>query len=417
MILLLSSVFIFASIFISILELRSKPWKITPLLVVMHGVFYFWPFYDFILEINSLEYSYFSYFNLTPTIQDAKLYLFLSSISMFTLAFVSYVNVVVVLPIKIRNQKQFGNLEVYILATSIAILVAMAARNFSGDLLVFFSPSRKSLSLSGYERKLLFVAPCLLLYVFRFSQLYTLKKFTVVGLFCLLIVFILGQRRDIAALMLFFILLIKSDGLFNVRKSIKFQYRAALFFTTLIPTLWYARSFFTQLGRGDDIINPLSLRNPIELIFGSSTTGFASYFLQQRHIDLGNIKLFHSLEQMFLVVIPRSIYPDKPSTIPQVIKFSENDIGNISNFFINEAYMNFHGGLFIFIAFLGVCFNTLFKYSKDDNGNFSGFYLFCFANIILLFKNGWSDYIVTITMFFALLIFIRVFFGKLLRVR
>lgn len=393
------------SIVLAVLELRLHPWKILPVLVILHILFFFWPFFDFILGFNKLEYSYFSYFGLKATVTDAKFYLLVSSLSVFIISLTSYFNVVY----KLRKNFIYNgyvwhsNIKVLFVLLFVCCLVLLASRNFSGEWFVFFSPARKDLNISGYERKLLFVAPCLLLYFVRFSRFYTIRNFILIVLFSIMVVAILGQRRDIAALLLYSFLLIKYDSLSNLKFSRKFQVRAGLFFVTLIPSLWYARSFFTQLGRGGEIINPLTLRGPLELIFGSSTTGFASFFLQQRHLDSGAIETLHSIKQILGVAIPRSIYPDKLSTIPQVIKLEENDIGNISNFFVNEMFMNFFGLFPIFIFVFSVAMNTFYKYAKDQGGFLSGTYLFCFANVILLFKNGWSDYLITVVMFAILI--------------
>lgn len=391
------------SIIFSTIEISKHPWKISPILVILHGVFYIWPFYDFIFELNRLEYAYFEYFNLKPSTEYAVFYLFISSVCIFILSITSYANITFTsCEAKKKYEYSYSYFKVIFVILILVILVFFSARNFDGDLITFFTPARKAIDISGYERKLLFVLPCITLLIFRFCKAYTLFRFIVLAIICFAIVSILGQRRDLSALILFSTFLVMYYKLPNLNYSKKLQRRAGIILVICIPSLWYARSYFTQLGRGQDIINPFTLRNPIELIFGSSTTGFSSFFLQQKHLDSGAIEFLHSIKQLLGVAIPRIIYEDKISTIPQTIKFAEKDNGNISNFLINEFFINFQGFIFPIFLFFAITINEFYKKSVDVVGNITPMYFFCFANIILLFKNGWSDFIVTIMMFYIL---------------
>lgn len=394
---------------LSLIDLRRHPWKLLPVLVILHLMFFMYPFYDFILGEKVLEYHYFSYFGLFPDKGMAIVYLSIVTISLVIMSSVSFLNINLG-TLRFNNGDinpyNFKKFTFIILVVITGIIVLYANRNFTGSLYLFFSPARKELFLSGYERKFLFILPCLVITLYKFSNLYNKKFFLLYVLFGILIVSILGQRRDLINFCIFSFLIYNYDFLKDLKFSKKIQLYSGVFFITLIPLLWYARVIFTQIIRhGEITINPFTLRGPVELIFGSSTTGFMSFFLQQKYMDLGVIDKFHSIYQMLFVPIPRLFLDSKPSTIPQLIKMAEQDTGNISNFFINEFYMNF--GLFFFIGVLvfSIILNWLYFSMKDSNGDFNVIYLFLFCNLILLFKNGWSDYIITVILYVLLFYF------------
>lgn len=377
---------------------RRDPLNLVIPLAGMHFMFYFFPFFDYTSDFPSLDYQLSLYFGLAIERSEALYYLL--HMSTLFLVFLAASLFTFKRPLNQMYQTKISNIAAkkILLTILLVLLIAAAYAKFNGSLLLFFTPARKPLELSGYHRKLLVILPMII----AFLHLYQKRSFLGFVAFTVLmlpVLSILGQRREIVVFILF-AAMVNYKHLLNTRKIVLRFYTmvsAAVF--VAVPVSWYARAYSTQLLRGGFEVNPLTIRSPVELIFGSSTTGFESIFLQLRHWELGNIEFAHSFLMLISAPIPRAIWPDKIMSIPQTIKLHEQDIGNISSFFLNEFTFSFGIALsylaVIVFAWLLQKINSL----RSRRPLSDLIFIFAFANSILLFKNGWSDFLITACLF------------------
>jgi len=285
----------------------------------------------------------------------------------------------------------------YILYLLLFAIVFSLINNFNSDYFYqLFLPSRKEgLIQSGYQKLFLVSLPAILL-VFAYVRDGNVRLTALLGL---LILFITGQRRIIIN----FLLLALTLWIF-IRNNSKIQIRRFVLIGTLlvllIPGLWYARSYTTQIQNNrSEIINPLSTRSPLELIWGSSSSGFETMCYLEAFEDNIDFLPLHSFQYISASFIPRSVLPDKPLSITMQIKEDMGLAGNPSIFFTNEMLLN--GGVLgvILAFFVGGMLRVLI-----DLWGWK-FEIFALANVITLFKNGFSYFITEVIFVFLLLLF------------
>lgn len=299
---------------------------------------------------------------------------------------------------------------------------------YNQSILLFFSPSRKEgLFESSYISLIYLNLPLLILILIVLKNHVLNRKISKVKMLYLLITTFLiymtsGQRREIIDLFIFIFVLLTHLKVVNIGEIKKFnqiKYKRKKIFQIgalsilLVPLLWWSRVFFTQLQRNDNnVIMPWERRGFIELLFGSSSGGFNTLLLGLDHKRLFNLEWGYSVYFFITSFIPRGLLENKPIIINKLWEQDLNLIGNPSTFFINEMYINF-GIASIFFSFifglgLSYFYNKLY-YSKDVFYNIYSYTLF--SSVILLFKNGFTQFIIntliTLILFHIVYIFIK----------
>jgi len=272
-------------------------------------------------------------------------------------------------------------------------LVYEILQQYQNAFWLLLSPARKGLIMSGMTTVLIVVIPQVLLtgsFMFQSSRF----KKIVFSLMLLVSGSILGQRREMLVGILLIALLVFFCS--HKRQDVMKEFRTMIVvvgvsITLLIPASWYLRVLATQVQRSGVVEHdPLSLRSPIELIFGSLASGYQSYLVVNKYTESDVIRVGDGIRYLSTSMIPRSVLVDKSMTPTQKIKVNNGDAGNISIFFISEVFLNFYYlsipvlfALLFFINRLNSYFNVHFQYLS----------VFMFAQSAYVFKNGLLQFV------------------------
>jgi hypothetical protein len=403
------------SAFITIAVIKKNPGHICVPFLVMHLVFYFFPFYQF-LDGGDIYYSIFSLYGVLPsTYQVAELLCFLA-INFLLMSVCFYIFIPKFSPLFIQQQRiSFKSLKIILIGVVIIFLLFEAFTNLDTyNLVYFFTPARKDIGLSGMERALLSIFPVLAA-VILFNSPKSLLRFIPLLLCLLLIIFVLGQRRQIIMLLSFCIIYNYRNHIFLTKEHVikVFSWLAGVA-AMVIPISWYSRTYFTRMANDswrDN--NLLEIRSPLELLLGSSTNGFESLFLQQKYVQMGIIEPLHSTKFALFSLIPRALYPNKPMSIPASIASDAGTTGSTSTFFMSEIFTDYY----LTMPLVSILFCYL--YSKLDSIKTKGFpgfifYILLWSNSVQLFKNGWASVFPFYVVGFAL---IFLFFNNIKRIK
>ena len=400
---------LFSAIFV-LLIVKKNPFHLSVPFLILHLIFYYYPFFQYILGPERY-YSIFVDYNVWPSNHDVALLLCFSAVNFLFMSFLFF----------IFSSKQAGwrpqqyrissvKTKLILILSIIFLLLYQAYASFdSQSLLYLFSPARKELELSGAQRALLSIFPVLLA-VIMFNERKRIEHFIPIFIVILLIIFVLGQRRQMIMILLFCIA-------FNFREYIYISRRRATYIFTLaaalavaiVPLAWYLRTYSTRLlNERWQGANLLEVRSPLELIFGSSTKGFESLFLQSEYLANGAISTLHSSKFAILSIVPRFIFDEKPTSIPAAIALHRGTVGSTSTFFMSEVITDYY----LAVPFFSIMF--CFMYSQLDKLRTRGltgfvFYLLLWSNSVQLFKNGWASSIPFYVLSFLL---IMIFFYR-----
>jgi hypothetical protein len=300
----------------------------------------------------------------------------------------------------IKKEEQYVEWRIYLLILVILISVTWIFRSsWQLELYQLFLPSRKEgLITSGYVKLYAFLTPTVLAFIAAKSKLKNRYLVYTIGLF---IIFISGQRKFIINYILLITIGENLDRTQNIKKYIKYF----ISFIALIPGLWYARSIFSQIQRGNDIEDVNLTRSISYLIFGSPSSGFESMLFYEKFRDFLDLDYFISVEYLFFAAIPRNVIEYKPETISSLVKTKFNWEGNPSIFFTNEMYINFGYTAPIF----AVIFGLILGYGANRQSHLS---IIILAGVLTLFKGGFSYYL-TEMVFMLIVYFILSKFLKL----
>ena len=295
-------------------------------------------------------------------------------------------------------------------------------RSYNGSLISFLLPSRKQNIKSGMEGTIQVLFPEMiisLVYIRRWNEKHILRYMIFPVLILLLSLSVGAQRRAMIQGIMYIAMLFVIRHIQGGKKSKeaaekKKHYFLFIFlgiaFVSLIPLLWYARSFSSQLSRGGEMVNPFSLHSFTDLIFGSSSTGFDSTMVFDWYDINYGIPFAHMIRYIASFWLPRMIYPNKMMQITMMLKVARGDGGNISLFYINDLYFSFRSLSVITTPLIGFIlsrayFSAITK--KKVSGLLIGLYML--SQIVLLFKNGVAAYataVITFTVVFKICLFL-----------
>lgn len=325
----------------------------------------------------------------------------------------------------IKNNKQIDykydlNISNYyiirnILIIAIMIIIMQSLINYSGNIFLFFSLSRKSdIYSSEYIRIMSNYIPLILFIIKVQKDLIIFKKIKKNVIFNILLIFLMsissGQRRQIITNLIFITITIISSKYHKLNlKSFMKKSRSKIIMLgiisiILIPLLWWGRTYSTQLQRGDTItIMPWERRGGVELIFGSSSTGFKTMLLMDRYKEITNLNYGYPIKFFLSTPIPRTLYNDKPKMLVELIEEYFSLKGNPSMFYINELYMSFGIFSIIFSFILGRVMATCYVSNICSDDIFRKIYaVIIISNILMLFKNGVVSFIISCCTFFIM---------------
>lgn len=405
----------------------KNPLDFGAIFLLFYLIFYAPGYWNYLYDLGLYTNSFFQYFGVSTDISIITRFNLISTLIMVSFEFGYSLS-----RRKRSKDKEFDykyihknyRIAMLTLLSVWFLIIVDAFINYGGSLFLFFSPARKNAYTSGYATSLVVIIPTILLTLKVLKNIAQNKKTNktiwVYVILLLLSSISLGQRREMIYASVYIAILLVLANFNKVKqgvdffKTFKFRVkviRLGIVTSVLVPTLWWARTYFTQVQRGDaNIILPWKLRGWFELLFGSSSTGFQSTIVLDSFDKLYGIPYLHSLMLMLTIPIPRSILPSKPVTIPKLMQFTLNDTGNISLFYINDIYFNF--GLFCLIASFIFGYTISYFYnrslkSKNLVNKIPAIVLI--SQIILLFKNGFAQYCILLFLYLFLYFLMRRF--------
>lgn len=391
----------------------KNPLDFSAIFILLYIVFYTPAYWDYFLKLNMFSNEFLNYFRITGSYSTVTKYNLISVGIMlaFELGYSLKRNVKrkVVAPYVMNSQNYY--LLMNILFFVWLIITVIGFINYGGSIKLFFSPARKTIYSSGYLISLVVIIPTTLLTLKVIRDLEINKKKNITTFFFILILILtqmsLGQRREIINGVIYITLLLMyanlakmKDIISNLRLKIarKKIVLLGIMVSVLVPTLWWGRTYSTQLQRGvTKVIMPWEIRGWFELLFGSSTTGFQTTLILDQFAKAYGDFWLHSIFFMLSIPIPRFIFPNKPMTITKTLQHTLGLEGNLSLFYINDMFFNF--GIFCFIvSFLfGLALSHYYNSRLKSNlliGKIGA--LILLAQITLLFKNGFAQYLIMI---------------------
>ncbi|MDX8289017.1 O-antigen polymerase [Metabacillus indicus] len=409
-------------LFVGIYFFYRKPFDIGTIMVFLFIIFYAVPAWDFYFDGDYFLKDILQY-NVSYEDKSEGLYLIFITTLIMVFFYLGYLSIAIVLQKRSSgkivyriNRQSFNSLfAIYGLIWMIIFLYSL--NKYGQSILLFFSPSRKDgVFESSYISTFYLLIP-LTLFTFKVLKDYVefgkLKLSTCVYILPIISIYMTsGQRREIINLFIFLVILLTHLGLEKVKKKkiineTKYKRKRLLYLglTTviLVPILWWARVIFTQLQRNDAyILMPWERRGFVELLFGSSSGGFKTLLLGLEHKQVYGLEWGYSIYFLFTSFIPRELMEDKPIIMNKLWQRDFNLMGNPSTFYINEMFINFGVISIIFSAIFGMILSYLYNklyFSKSIVQNVMSFFIF--SNVILLFKNGFTQF--SINMFISLI--------------
>lgn len=245
------------------------------------------------------------------------------------------------------------------------------------------------------------------------AYIYQSPKIYIVICAILLIIstIITGQRRELLTAFLLVTLLpaaIKNNKFGACRRDKQVTSRAiwvGLAAVCLIPLSWYARGVSTQFNRSGELnLTAFEARGFLELIGGSMSSGYQSFLIFSHHIDNNIIKFGDGLLFLATSVLPRSIFQEKFLSVPQIIRSSRGDAGNVSSFFLNDMYFSHPVAAFVLVPVVLYGIHLIARQNI-----WAGVLTFCY--IPYIYKNGIFQFF---PIFFVLTVLLVVgsFFGR-----
>lgn len=368
-----------------------NPYNLATVILSLHVVFYVLPALDRIYQLGIFSFQLFSYDyrseHYWPLFNSVNRH-----IIFFCLPFLFFPKGSIYRArIDLASNKRR---IIFIAAAQIfwVLTVGSLQSKLDSSLLELFVPSRKQgLITSGYQKLFLIYLPWVL------SLTTDKRKVRIRGIFDIqtfLTVLLTGQRRFIISFIIYLILRYLAESRKNNIRMVSAAFGGALLIS--VPGFWYLRSYFTQLSRGSVEVNPLSTRSPIDLIFGSSSSGYETLLFFDLFAEKLSIGYLSSFFYIFTSYVPRSLWLGKPMSIPNIIKLKMGWMGNPSVFLGNELHLNFGVYGFVFSTVLAIIILTLVHVlaSRDRV-----YLLMVFPFSIALFKNGFSYFLTEYLLF------------------
>lgn len=294
----------------------------------------------------------------------------------------------------------------------LALVMFSAIRNYQYGIKNFFTMARKDAYSGTFQTTIVSIVPTLLIGLEYIDEIKSYGKIKwklllYIGL-AILAILTKGQRREIINEIIFVALLFMhaiSNRYYSLdkkkanRKIRKYIVILGILIVILIPTTWYLRAYATRAQYGR-FVNPFQYYGWLELLFGSSSTGFQTSIIMDGYEKDYGFPFLNSIRLMLSYFIPRSILKTKPMVLTRYIQQGLNTSGNLSVFYINDVWFNFYQFSPIISFIIGTIISKILKDIDGEKNLFSRITkFFAFSNVITLFKNGYTSF------FFSLIVF------------
>lgn len=409
--------------------LKKNIFSFDAILFFMYLVFYFLPIVDYELSLG---------FFTDDLLRINGYYYDDSTVSKFTIA--SYLIMVCLifgyrkLTFKSQNSGlrveqsysiKFGNFQVVKLGLIgvLILLLAIDISNYKYGIQHYFSMARKEFEThSNGIAMLLSLLPVIILcleYVYEVKTFGKVKKRILFYMALSLIISVTtGQRREIINhfLLILFLYIDSKNYRINEKPSEQnvklFQKRAfrlmligAIMVVILIPVTWYLRVYSTQLQYGN-IVNPFR-RGWVELIFGSSSTGFQTSVILEGFDRKHGIPILNSVWLMVTYFIPRGIFANKAMITTEYVQQVLGTAGNLSTFYINDMWFTFYYFSPVISILFGIFFKNVMRPIKQEKDRVYDVVkkipaYIALSKIITLFKNGFASYFISMVLFYII---------------
>lgn len=394
-----------------VLSFKKEYMDFSAIFYFIYCFFYIPVFWDMFLQTNIFKYVYkiVSEYNIEALPETLTFYNFISLLIImgFGFGYDLYKN-------KENKNINYIYIENYYILIQISLfgfwllLETIAFKTYDKGLLLFLLPSSKKIYNSAYVKYLTIAVPLVMFTLRTIKDLYKygkIKKGIILNIIIVIITVIpAGQRREIIEAFLYMAMIILFSNVTIEKQLYKKMIKLLIVSLIFVAVFWYARVYFFQFQKNRSTLgNPFSTRKPIEVVYGSGATGFPTSiaihnFYNERHLPYGRNIIY-----VFTNIIPRSLYENKLSALTEEIQQVSNTNSNLSLFYVSDMYFTFGMLSPFFSLFFGYFFSRLYKNSLKGSLRKKYLSYFMFSKIILLFKNGFSEYIIMMVFYVVLL--------------
>ncbi len=416
---------------ICLVNFYKDPMDFGNFFMIIYFIFYAFPAWDEVMGWGLFLDNFSSSYRQLSSVAEGSYLLFITTLIMLTF-YIGYFISKKTIPMKDRFNYVYSinnlslKLSIFFLSIVWIAVFYSAFREYSGSFLLFISPSRKTgLFQSYYLRYIFKLLPQVILIILLINSHLKGRRIAlleyIVASVSLLAYSVTGQRREILVFAIFVLLIfieLKNENFSTKmknklkRKIVMFVGLAGIVFT---PVLWWLRVIASQLQRGvTDIVMPWEIRGFTELVFGSGATGFKMLLLVRTYIDDIPNRWGYNIFVFLSSFVPRSIWANKPLPIPDWLERYALVGTNPSLFYVNDMYVSFGWMSILASLFFGAIISFFYtKLSRSKVLEYKIYSFVIFANIITLFKNGVSDFLINVLFtIFISMIFIKQIFSK-----
>lgn len=173
----------------------------------------------------------------------------------------------------------------------------------------------------------------------------------------------------------------------------------------LVPILWYTRVYFTAADQGK-VVDPTEIRSFGDILLGSPATGYPTLVLIRDYVSHAGPDAFYTPIYLLGAVVPRFIWPGKPSQLDKILENHYRLMENPSAFWFGELFYSFGSGAIIAAVMLGF---AMFKLAHAAYMSPSIIVrtigVVIFMQSVTFYKNGLSQFAINSLMFIAFLLF------------
>ncbi|MBQ1410031.1 MAG: hypothetical protein IIY94_01960 [Oscillospiraceae bacterium] len=289
---------------------------------------------------------------------------------------------------------------------SVLIVIIRGLATYKYGIINYFSMARKEAAYANsLDGLLIGVLPTIILSIEYIIEIKTKgrlsPKFILYTILALLATITQGQRRELINCVIFIALLLLESkiiqrGWESLRKKNKAtKYTLAvlgILIVIMIPVTWYMRVYSTQRQYGHDV-DPFQYRGWLELIFGSSSSGYDTSVILDGFIKDYGMPFLVSVQLLLTFFIPRSIMPDKAMLMTRYVQQEVGTSGNLSVFYINDVWFNFYWFSPIVSLLIGYIIKRIIAPINEDRDPIDKIVGFlAFSKVTTLFKNGFVSF-------------------------
>ena len=174
---------------------------------------------------------------------------------------------------------------------------------------------------------------------------------------------------------------------------------------TLVPILWYSRVYFTAADQGK-VVDPTEIRSFTDLLLGSPATGYPTLVLIRDYVIRTGSDAFYMPIYLLGAVVPRFIWPGKPTQLDKLLEDHYRLMENPSAFWFGELFYSFGSGAIIAALVFGFAmFRIAHAASMSPSLIVRTIGVVIFMQSVTFYKNGFAQFAINSLMFIAFLLF------------